>query len=108
MAEILIRAIDNVNPDSEMDKGCYKRGHPVVVMPDGHKWGPGEVPPDFYILKITGLTVDDALIYLEEHTSERKRFKLKVPNMNAIESAGGILTIDVTDLPNKFKDLGSG
>lgn len=40
MAELLILARDNTNPDPEKDRrGCYKRGMVVVVSEDGHVWG---------------------------------------------------------------------
>lgn len=40
MAELLIIARDNTNPDPEKDRcGCYKRGMVVVVADDGHVWG---------------------------------------------------------------------
>lgn len=40
MAEILVKAVDATNPDTEKDRrGCYKKGYPVVVMLDGHIWG---------------------------------------------------------------------
>lgn len=40
MAELLIRAIDNIHRDPVKDReGCYKEGDPVIAMPDGHRWG---------------------------------------------------------------------
>jgi hypothetical protein len=89
MAEILIRAIDNVNPDNELDKGCYKKGHPVAVMDDGHAWGSGETLPDFYILEVPDMTVEQASVYLEEHIDERKRYKFSTGILNALEQSGG-------------------
>jgi hypothetical protein len=56
MAEILVKAIDHVHSDPEKDRsGAYKRGMPVLVMPDGHPWGKEEGPPKFTIVKIPGL-----------------------------------------------------
>jgi len=66
MAELLVFARDNVNPDPEKDRrGCYKRGMPVVVFEDGHVWGrdeslltwvdemrdPRDWPSHFYLFK---------------------------------------------------------
>lgn len=65
-------ARNNINPDPEKDRhGCYKRGFPVVVQPDGHEWGLEESkqawlaagraeagwPGHFVIVKIPGVTV---------------------------------------------------
>lgn len=53
MAEILIKAISAAHADPMKDqRGCYKRGMPVVVMPDGHPWGLEEGLPKFVLLKI--------------------------------------------------------
>lgn len=61
MAEILIKAVDATNIDSAIDKtGCYKNGDPIVAMPDDHVWSEAELSSLFYILKIPGLSVDDA------------------------------------------------
>lgn len=60
MAEILIKAFDATNADPVKDRcGCYKAGMPVVVMPDGHKWGAKELPPRFYLIKVPGITIDN-------------------------------------------------
>lgn len=65
MAEILIKAISAVNPDPAKDlRGSYKRGDPVVVMPDGHQWGTEERLPKFVVVRITGLSVDQARKYV--------------------------------------------
>lgn len=70
MAEILIKAIDatHLNPVKNQ-RGCYKRGDPVVIMPDGWGWGTEETKPPidggkFVIIKIPGVTpqqVHDAI-----------------------------------------------
>jgi hypothetical protein len=41
MAEILLKLQNATATDPEQDRFCYKRGDPVVVMEDGHAWGPG-------------------------------------------------------------------
>jgi len=52
MAEILVKAIDAVLPDATQDReASYKRGMPVVVAEDGHKWGQLEKLPAFIVLK---------------------------------------------------------
>lgn len=65
MCEILIKAIDTIHSDSVKDKaGCYKRGYPVVVMPDSHIWGNAECPPNFIVIKVPDMTVEEAKQYL--------------------------------------------
>lgn len=61
MAELLIKAVDASHEDPAKDaRGCYKRGDVVVVMPDGHQWGRMEGPPDFFVLKIPGMSAEEA------------------------------------------------
>ena len=66
MAQILVKAIDATHPDAINDRvGCYKRGMPVVVMPDSHTWGAEERPPKFIVLKIPGVPVETVKKYIE-------------------------------------------
>ncbi len=51
--------VDNVSADPLADRDCYKRGDPVVVMPDGHPWGRKEGTPNFVVLKILGVNDRD-------------------------------------------------
>jgi len=65
MAEILIRAKNNVHSDPDKDRrGCYKRGMPVVVMPDGHQWGLLERLPDFVVIKVPMVSADRVEKYI--------------------------------------------
>lgn len=59
MCELLIKAQDGAN-------GIWLRGRIATIMPDGHVWGSKEAPPDFYIVKVPGVSVDTARTYLEE------------------------------------------
>lgn len=54
MPVILVKAINAHHDDPEKDRGCYKRGDPVVVMPDDHVWGNAEQPPMFQHVKVEG------------------------------------------------------
>lgn len=66
MAEILIFAGNNTHPNPEKDRrGCWKRGMPVCVKPDGHTWGREETLPKFVIVKIPGVPVAKAEAFLE-------------------------------------------
>lgn len=52
MCELLVRT---------KNKGTKMRGNVVVVMPDGHDWTPRERSnPDWRIIKVLGLSVEDA------------------------------------------------
>jgi hypothetical protein len=71
MAEILIKAIDHIHPDSVKDRrGAYKRGMPVVVMQDGHEWGLEERLPKFIVLKIPGVAVDTVEKYIVQQLDD--------------------------------------
>lgn len=66
MAEILIKAVSATSSDPEKDqRGCYKRGMPVVVMPDGHAWGRKEGLPNFVLLKLPGVSVERVRRFIE-------------------------------------------
>ena len=64
MAELLVKATDAININPDKDLQCYKRGMPVVVMPDGHPWGLEERLPSFVIVKIPGVAVDRVQKYI--------------------------------------------
>lgn len=69
MAEILIKATNSFHSDPDMDaRGSYKRGMPVIVMPDGHEWGAKERLPNFIVLKIPGISVTAVQKYVSVHT----------------------------------------
>lgn len=86
MAELLIKATDAFNADPIKDKaGCYKRGDVVVVMNDGWPWGKSEGPPKFVIVKIPGMTVEEAQKYIESEKDApdsevltRRKFKFHI------------------------------
>jgi hypothetical protein len=66
MAEILIKATNHVHPDPDKDRrGAYKRGMPVVVMEDGHTWGRLEGLPNFFLMKLPGVSVSKVLQFIE-------------------------------------------
>lgn len=68
MAEILVKAIsvNHSNPDTDR-RGCYKRGMPVVIMPDNHPWGLEERRPKFVVIKIPTISVSTISKYIQEH-----------------------------------------
>ena len=91
MAEILVCARTlRSHADPVKDRsGSYKRGMPVVVMPDGHEWGRLETLPDFVKIKVPGISVDKVQKYIEEWTTgefdvlQRRRWRVRVEDMPA-------------------------
>jgi hypothetical protein len=78
-AEILVKAVDVTHPDSVKDRrGSYKRGMPVVVMPDGHQWGTKEGPPLFVVIKIPGVPVAKIRKYIEPELSGRAVYRRRL------------------------------
>lgn len=62
MARLLVKAIDYVHPDPDVDiKDAYKRGDVVCVMPDGHVWGLAEGAPKFLHVDLPDVSVDSLL-----------------------------------------------
>ena len=71
MAEILVRVTDSTNSDPIKDRrGCYKRGMPVIVMPDNHPWGKEEGLPHFVVIKVPGVSVEKLSKYIEHEREE--------------------------------------
>lgn len=70
MAELLVKSVSATHPDPGKDaRGCYKQLDPVVAMPDGHAWGSEELnTAKFWVVKITGATVEDLRPYLRSLT----------------------------------------
>ena len=67
MCEILVKAVSISNADPEKDKrGCYKKGYPVVVKPDGWEWGNLETLPTFIIIKCPEISVAAAETYMQQ------------------------------------------
>lgn len=73
MAELLVKAVDATHPDPAKDaRGCYKRGDVVCVQPDGHEWGRLEGLPRFVVVKVPGVSVDQAEAHLERSETRRR------------------------------------
>lgn len=73
MAEIIVKAVDATHADPDQDqRGCYKRGYPVAVYPDGTKWGACERLPKFVIIKLPGVPVDHPTLlkYIQPEVSD--------------------------------------
>ena len=103
-------------------RGNYKRGDPVVIMPDGHIWGREEGLPKFFIVKIPGLAVETAKKYIAEQMDStdpekpvlfrRRRFGLPVdslpnPVKNAVNNQG-IVTVTLAQARQYMIDKVTG
>lgn len=93
MAELLVRNIDNVNDDPEVDaRGSYKRGMVVVAMPDKHEWGAAEGLPNFVVVKIPEIPVEKVQDYLQSQ------------KLASVVVARRLWQIDVSLLDQALKD----
>lgn len=77
MAEFLIFAQNNTNPDAQLDQSsCYKMGDPVVVKANDHEWGTEEHPSTaterkFWLIQIPNIS-DIAVEQLIEPRTQPK------------------------------------
>ena len=65
MAEVLIKL---ERASNESDLTAWTRLHPVSVRPDGFVWGAAERPPKFLVVRLTGMTVEQAKQYIVPDT----------------------------------------
>lgn len=110
MAEILVKAISATHSDPIKDqRGCYKRGMPVVIMPDGHQWGNEERLPKFVIIKIPDISKTRLEKYLFPQLSgeiiiRRRLWQIRVEDLPVLAknklASNGELTIKATDIYN--------
>ncbi len=111
MAELLVKAISATHAVPIKDqRGCYKRGMPVVVMPDGHLWGNEERLPKFVVIKIPLIGVwavqkytapwMDLTIPSQPETVQRRKWRIRWADLPAaaqtILATTGMLTIKAT------------
>lgn len=104
MAEILVKLASATNADSTKDRrGCYKRGDPVVVMPNGHTWGAEERPPKFIVLAVPDATEAEVQQYIEQwwrrisytvisstNSTDTHRLRVQATMFNATSGEGKI------------------
>jgi len=58
MCELLVRLVDKVNDDPELDLQCLKRGDVVTIQEDGWNWSERErTNPDWMIIKVPGVSI---------------------------------------------------
>ena len=84
--ELLIRVKSKTSPDPYKDCQLTKRGHVIVVMPDGHDWTPTErTNPEWRIVSLPSLSRAEAEAMLASEPGletnrmlQRRAFKLDV------------------------------
>lgn len=88
MAEFLIKYVDATHSDSTKDsRGCYKQGDIVDIKPDGFEWGKQESLPNFIQVKVSGLSVEQALYLIESHkdidnnTVRRRNYSIAISEL---------------------------
>jgi len=109
MCEILVKAVDASHADPIRDQsGCYKRGMPVVIMPDGHPWGREEVPPKFAVLRLPGVSADRVLKYIEPHTQTAGVDRDGNPISKTVRRRKWIIRLDAMPAAHREKIAQSG
>lgn len=87
--ELIVHVTDQVNPDPKLDKGCYKKGHVVFAVPDGHPWSKEELAnPNWRIIRVSLLnSTVDALLAPENgdpqiKTLRRRKFRIDISQLD--------------------------
>ena len=88
MAELLVRAkghwkdgwtqeyIDTLSQDEKDAHACRSRKCDIIVVrPDGWEWGREECLPNFVVVKVPSLSIDDAKVY-EQHEQPKQNAKM--------------------------------
>lgn len=60
--ELLVKAADNVVPDSPAPHMLWKQGMIVVIKQSPYEWGSAEAPPLFWRITIEGIDLTDPLV----------------------------------------------
>ena len=61
--EILVKAINDSHSDPDIDRvSCFKKGYPVVIMPDNFTCGADEGLPLFVVIKVPGVEIGNEYI----------------------------------------------
>ena len=109
---ILVRGKNNSHPTK--DYATYKRGDPVVVMRFNHVYGKLEKAPNFYIIRISDVSVAQAQKYIGEHSDgngamlRRRLFKIKVDSIpssiKTILASTGEITVTKAQIRNYIQN----
>jgi hypothetical protein len=114
VAEILVRAANNVHADPNVDaRAMWKRGMMVAVKPDGHIWGAEEVRPAFVYIKIPLIDVSRCQKYLSDYIGvdgepvRRRLWQIRVVDMpaaarNKLANTGQLIIKATADYTGAF------
>lgn len=95
------------------------KGNPIVVRPDGWKWGKRERPPDFVVIKVPDMSVKEAVGYLvdakdtsvlpnvesgEYPTKYRRKYQFSTTDVDTASSLTGVISTTKTAFTNKLTD----
>lgn len=122
MAEMLVRAVSSalLSDPVKDQRGCYKRGMPVVVMPDGHQWGTLERLPTFVLIKFPLISAERVQKYIATQTelqlvngeltpvvTRRRLWRIRWADLplaarNKLQSSGELVIKATTDYTGTF------
>lgn len=71
-----------------------KRGHVVVVVPDGHAWGRCECPPEYFVLRVLGMSVEDGARLLEPGDRSARKQRIDVDSIQFDALGRATITVD--------------
>lgn len=124
-AELLVRAkghwLDGADTSkmTEQELASYnarsQKGDIIVVRPDGWEWGSSECPPNFVVVKLKGVAVEDVKKYEEQliDTTDKdkpivlKRRKYKIDSVlvdDCAKEAKGLKEISSSTLSSKLTE----
>jgi hypothetical protein len=125
---IIKRQANYIHPDPIVNESSiYQRGDVVDIKPDGHLWGKEEHPmtttynpPHFFIVKIPGITVEQARKYIQPRMDDidttkvttRRLFKLLADDVpqwvkNSIQTTGEV-TVTWAQIKNFVQNKKTG
>lgn len=98
MAELLIRVKSKTSNDPYKDVKLTKRGDVIVVKPNDSFWSHEElINPDWRILRVVGLSINEAEALLAEEPGDSKINRM-------LQRRAFDLHIDKSDIPNNIKN----
>jgi hypothetical protein len=112
MAEFLVRTTDCTHKDLDTDKCCWKRGDVIQVYEDGVCKEPPSPKVNVCIIKIPGLTLEEAEKYTESEivgneVIRRRKLRMDMSTLSAgdlaKEASSEIITISKELIDGKFK-----
>lgn len=81
-------------------------GDIVVIKPNGWEWGREETLPNYYIVKVPNVTVEQAQYAVESLTDttdpdnpvmlKKRRYKIPQQIINHLDQNGGVYTVNTT------------